>query len=117
MFKVTKEQKEKLLKAASLAKGPGGCSYSNYKQEPICVIAQLAVMEGVDPKVFAEWDSFGSFNNVKENGLPENDKLNAYEMKLLLHVQDFWDTMLPKYTLEEARSYLIEMINNLPVVD
>jgi hypothetical protein len=96
----TKKQAEKLHRAIDLAQDPGACTYVRPDgQGPRCVIAQLAVLEGVSLETLRVWDaaseSGGSvaIHKLGETGVEVPAAIDAYSLpELRYRVQERWDS-------------------------
>lgn len=89
--KLTPEQVQKLEQAIDLARDPGACRYVK-DGAPCCVVAQLAVLEGIPVAVLKVWDGAEDGRPARVDcigALPE--PLAAYPDDLLLELQQDWD--------------------------
>lgn len=127
---LTQEQRDKLHKAIDLARSPGYCRYATYtvttsddgtqvsqESKPLCLIGQLAVLEGVSPDSLHAWDRVGGgvrqvMNSTKR---PENEKLKDYPLDLLERLQSKWDNDSNRGATEhDLRLSLHRMVNCQP---
>lgn len=101
------DQKEKLLKAIDLAKKPGSCKYV-IDGEPICVIAQLYVLEGGKVEDMEKWgDTVIQTIKKETEDLPA---LDGYDINILLDLQSYWDDEKDE---EEARKNMRSLVNEV----
>lgn len=100
--------KENLKRAIELAKGPGQCRYLDTADEPQCVVAQLAVLEGINLKQIIKDESLRRTQRLDEcddevapankaslftiDALVEEFGNRGYSITLLTALQDAWDT-------------------------
>lgn len=87
MKKLTEEQYNNVLKAIELAKGPGACRYIDDDDSPMCVIAQLAKIEGDD---YLSLKGFGCTVVAAING-KKFAGLSKYDGDFLNYLQTMWD--------------------------
>lgn len=88
MQKLTEEQYNNVLKAIDLAKGPGACLYIDDDDDsPMCVIAQLAKIEGDD---YLSLKGLGSTVTIAING-KKFPGLSKYDGDFLNYLQTMWD--------------------------
>lgn len=80
--------KANLLKAIDKAEMFGGCDYLHDDKTACCVIAQLYVLEGGDPKDMDEWDN-SQVDDIQITHDPE--ELKKYDLRLLCSIQAVWD--------------------------
>lgn len=101
------KQKEinNLRKAIDLAEKPGGCKYVR-NGKPCCVIAQLAVLEGIPVEQISKWDvsKFPGIGSLLLEPLVNGASAitSKYPIILLNNLQGVWDTALDT-ALEAAR--------------
>jgi hypothetical protein len=89
---LTPEQKEKCLKAVELAKFPGACRYvAEDGVTPLCVIAQLGVLEGVSLDAMTIWGRKAIWD-VFAFGREGHEVLASYDERFLTKLQKLWDT-------------------------
>lgn len=87
---------QNILEAIRKAKAPGSCSYGKG-----CVIAQLALIEGVSQEQLQEWDrgiphanieGSASISQIEMHTKSEDYPLGDYPIQLLDRLQDYWDS-------------------------
>lgn len=84
---------ENIKKACELAAEPGRCRYTN-GNEPICVIGQLAVLEGCTVAELTEFQENCNGNNTASDLVkfePFKSKLEKYDSGMLRSIQQYWD--------------------------
>lgn len=97
MKKLTKEQYNNVIKAIDLAKGPGECRYCLSDGNPICVIAQLLVIEGDDISCLAEVNQ-----RIGATSFPLTLSIHQkYDVDFLDDLQNMWDDTEPSFLLTE----------------
>ena len=79
---------ENIKKACELAKDPGSCKYTD-GEKPLCVIAQLYVLEGGDVKDMLDWGTT-VIRRVEYNSILEN-MFDKYGLNNLVEMQYIWD--------------------------
>lgn len=85
---LTPEQREKLEQAVDLARGAGACRYV-LNGAPGCVVAQVAVLEGVPLSTLREWDT--STENDAPSVYDRTPELREYPRDLIAALQLEWD--------------------------
>ncbi len=109
---LTEQQAKNLGTAVTRAKGVAGCLYTR-GGEANCVIAQLAVLEGVTLKELAIWDTAcmgiaEPIAGIVAKRRPGSEKLSAYPAELLSALQRVWDVPMSwgAWDEESARAVL-----------
>lgn len=96
------QRRDVLLRAIDLAKNPGNCVYYDYnREEPVCVVAQLAELVGIGAKSLAVSEITGELH-FRRNGcsIAEHPSVAADELrqmfdpKTLSKLQGIWDKSL-----------------------
>lgn len=82
MQKLTEQQYNNLLKAIELAEGPGTFLYIADDDTPMCVIGQLAKIEG---------DDYLALKDFLRNKKACLVKLSEYDWDFLYELQTMWD--------------------------
>lgn len=92
MSKITDQQSNNLHLAIDRAKGQGNCQYVGvYGKKPQCVIAQLAVIEGVSVQAIKSWA--GPITVLEREGT-DVGPLFYYPLDLLTSLQVMWDSTI-----------------------
>ncbi len=93
---LTKEQENNVLLAIDSAEEAGTCEYV-INGQPCCVIAQLAVIEGVTTDTMESWRHSGGDGDPKSMIVGDvldsfDTPLDEYPRALLVSIQAVWDT-------------------------
>lgn len=99
MQKLTEQQYNNVLKAIELAKGPGSCKYFADDDTPMCVIAQLAKIEGDD---YLSLKGLGCTVRIAING-KKFTGLSKYDIDFLYDLQRNWDSTNEYHEAEVKR--------------
>lgn len=102
---MTKRQIEKLREAIRLAEGPGECKYCN--GGPLCVIGQLAAIEGIGVVRMRTWGTSG----IRDGATDFGRRLEAYPPALLERLQRIWDWKA-EYGIETQRAEMRTAVNS-----
>ncbi len=119
---LTEKQKQELHKAIEKAKQPGACRYaSEAVASPLCVVGQLAHMQGVSVETLRKWDKHigvkvqgPGISELVEAAMPGTEKLEGFPVDLLERLQSKWDygvTQIHGHDKEDSEKVLREMMH------
>lgn len=116
---LTPEQCQKLQTAIDNAREPGECRYTKDDQ-PCCVIAQLATLEGVSVETLKKLDdlSTNSIDHILDYGSKQPceyepykmmaEKLQSYPTKMLQSMQNQWDSTTNSYVARDEMRHIVQ---------
>jgi hypothetical protein len=91
---MTQLQITRLRLAVQKARAPGGCKYLNRSDEPVCVIAQLAALEGIPADTMQGWRGHVVGSLLRDLTRFGASPLGSYPNELLQDLQAAWDSNL-----------------------
>jgi hypothetical protein len=103
---LTKQQRDNLLLAIDRAEGFGACTYVK-DGKPLCVIAQLAAIEGVPVELMCMWGNQSVYGIALPPALQAYDGFGFGAASFLRKVQRCWDLLPalndPDFDIAERR--------------